>query len=315
MMGVLALFISVILSGCASLRDDRELLSFLEKEQNQKPLPEKSVPLEDFKPIIPKEYVAEESVEIADLGLTEIKGNIIHTEGTNSIGMKLIWIPAGEFDMGSAEGEPDEMPVHRVQISKGFWIGQTEVTQQQYKASMGDEPWSGEKYVEESGSYPATYISWEDAVEFCRRLSQVEGKIYRLPTEAEWEYACRAGSETKFSFGDDDAYLGDYGWFEGNAWGIEQKHARQVGQKYPNAFGLYDMHGNAWEWCSDWYDENYYSVSPEVDPQGPGSGRFRVLRGGSWHFSPSRCSSAVRAGHLQNIELMSFGFRVVLQDY
>jgi formylglycine-generating enzyme required for sulfatase activity len=235
-------------------------------------------------------------------------------EMSNSIGMKLVWIPSGEFDMGSAEGEPDEKPVHRVKLSKGFWMGQNEVTQQQYKEIMSNEPWSSEKYVQESGLNPATYISWEEAEEFCRKLSQVEGKNYRLPTEAEWEYACRAGSRTRFSFGDDDQYLDYYGWFEGNAWSIEENHVRQVGQKYPNAFGLYDMHGNAWEWCSDWYDEDYYSVSTEIDPQGPSSGRFRVIRGGAWHFAAWRCRSAIRSKHLPNIKFMSFGFRVVLQD-
>ncbi len=321
MMGVLALFISAIISGCATSEDDidfhdeSEFPSIREKEPIQSLLSDNIMSLEDFNPIVPKTYVADEKRKIADHELMETEGNVIRDEVTNSIGMKLVWIPAGEFDMGSAEGELDEKPVHRVRISKGFWMGQTEVTQEQYKAIMGGEPWSGEKYVQESDSNPAAYISWDNAVEFCRKLSQTEGKIYRLPTEAEWEYACRAGSETRFSFGNNDAYLSDYAWFEGNAWDVEQKYARQVGQKYPNAFDLYDMHGNACEWCSDWYDENYYSESHEVDPQGPSTGRFRVLRGGSWQFTSWRCRSAIRSRNLPNIKFMSFGFRVVVQDY
>jgi sulfatase modifying factor 1 len=322
MMGVLALFISVAISGCAvsegyknNAENKSEFSPIKQKKSNQLSISEKTTLQEVLNIIQPKNNVENKENEILDNVTIDTKDFVKGNEATNSIGMKLIWIPANEFDMGSSESETDEKPIHRVRISKGFWIGSTEVTQGQYKAIMEDEPWSGEKYVQVSDLNPAVYVSWENAVEFCRRLSQKENRIYRLPTEAEWEYACRANSETRFSFGDNEKYLGEYAWYQDNTWEIDQKYARQVGQKYPNAFGLYDMHGNAWEWCSDWYDEKFYSESQKTDPQGPGSGRFRVIRGGSWHFTPWRCRSAARSGQLPYVKFMSFGFRVVLEDF
>ena len=145
---------------------------------------------------------------------------------------------------------------------------------------MGTEPWWGK----EGPNYPATYVSWNDAVAYCKKLSEKEGKTYRLPTEAEWEYACRAGTKTAWSFGNDEKVLGDYAWYEENADDIGEEYAHQVGLKKPNAFGLYDTHGNVFEWCHDYYEEDYYQQSPTNDPQGPESGSFRVLRGGSWNF-------------------------------
>ncbi|OHB78205.1 MAG: hypothetical protein A2Z25_13400 [Planctomycetes bacterium RBG_16_55_9] len=216
---------------------------------------------------------------------------------TNSVGMKLVYIPDGSFMMGSGDSAAqlareynmyeeqfaDEFPQHQVHISKGFWMGQTEVTQGQYKSVMNAEPWSGQDNVQEDANNPAVFVSWDDAVEFCTKLSQKEGITYRLPTEAEWEYACRAGTTTRFSFGNRDSSLGDYAWFYGNAaYYLGGDYAHSVGQKKPNRWGLYDMHGNVSEWCSDWYDENYYSNSPSVDPKGPSHGRIRCLRGGSW---------------------------------
>jgi formylglycine-generating enzyme required for sulfatase activity len=212
---------------------------------------------------------------------------------SNGIGMRLVWIPPGEFDMGTNDARSFERPVHRVRISKGFWMGQTEVTQGQYKAIMGADPWSGEHAVQQSDDNPAVYVSWEDALEFCKKLSQRDGMTYRLPTEAEWEYACRAGTKTAYSFGDSVSSLGDYAWFDGNtivsqnfvqdyAHYFAHNFAHPVGQKKPNGFGLYDMHGNVWEWCADWDDKDYYSKSPGVDPTGPTSGDGHVLRGGSY---------------------------------
>jgi len=116
--------------------------------------------------------------------------------------------------------------------------------------------------------YSATYVSWDDAVAYCKKLSEKEGKTYRLPTEAEWEYACRAGTETPWSFGTDENVLGDYAWYRENTFNIDEKYAHQVGLKKPNAFGLYDMHGNVYEWCHDYYEEDYYKQSPEQDPRG-----------------------------------------------
>jgi formylglycine-generating enzyme required for sulfatase activity len=194
------------------------------------------------------------------------------------VGMKLNLIPAGTFLMGSTQLDRDRYfldlgvePLRKVTITKAFYIQTTEVTQGQWKAVMGTEPWKGKKYVKqyvkEGPNYPATYVSWNDTVAYCKKLSEKEGKTYRLPTEAEWEYACRAGAKTTWSFGDERRELGDYAWYEENAWDIDERYAHQVGLKKPNAFGLYDMHGNVYEWCHDYF-------SARVGP--------RVLRGGSW---------------------------------
>jgi formylglycine-generating enzyme required for sulfatase activity len=184
----------------------------------------------------------------------------------------------------------------------------TEVTAGQWKALMATEPWKGEK---KGPNYPATYVSWNDAVAYCKKLSAKEGKQYRLPTEAEWEYACRAGTNTTWSFGNDEKELGDYAWYDENARDIvSEQFAHQVGQKKSNAFGLYDVHGNVWEWCHDYYGEDYYKQSPEKNPRGPASGFSRVLRGGSWlddtryTRSAHRLSSDARRDNLH-------GFRVV----
>jgi formylglycine-generating enzyme required for sulfatase activity len=206
---------------------------------------------------------------------------------TNSIGMKFALIPAGEFLMGSPEGQggSDEQPQHKVKITKPFYLQTTEVTQAQWKAVMGDNP-SNSK----GDGLPVEQVSWEAAQKFIEKLSAKEGVKYRLPTEAEWEYACRAGSTTGFCFGDAQSELGEYAWYKMNSDG----KTHPVGMKKPNAWGLYDIHGNVWEWCQDWYDENYYKNSPADDPQGPGSGSYRVCRGGSWGGDSVFIRSAVR---------------------
>jgi formylglycine-generating enzyme required for sulfatase activity len=155
----------------------------------------------------------------------------------NSISMKLVWIAPGEFKMGSNDGEDFEKPLHTVKITKGFYMGAFEVTQGQYQQVMGTNP----SYFK-GANLPVEQVSWDDAVEFCKKLSQKEGKTYRLPTEAEWEYACRAGTTTKFSFGDDESQLGEYAWYGKNS-GMK---THPVGKKKPNAWGLFDMHGNVW---------------------------------------------------------------------
>jgi formylglycine-generating enzyme required for sulfatase activity len=216
----------------------------------------------------------------------------------NSVGMLLVPIPAGEFQMGSPDaaiyydGERAK-PQHLVKITKPFYLGVYEVTQQQYEKVMGARPWRGDDYVKEGADYPASYVTRDRAVEFCRRLSKQEGVEYRLPTEAEWEYACRAGTTTAYSFGDDRAKLGQYAWYEKNAWDIGEKYAHGVGQKLPNRWGLYDMHGNVWEWCQDWYGP-YGSDKVVSDPVGPAQGDRRVLRGGSFNAHSSLVRSAYR---------------------
>jgi eukaryotic-like serine/threonine-protein kinase len=224
-------------------------------------------------------------------------------EINNSIGMKLVLIPAGEFMMGSPEGDSsrfsDEQPQHLVRITKAYYLGVTEVTQTQYERVMGTNP---SKF--KGAQLPVEMVPWEDAVEFCRKLSEKEGRTYRLPTEAEWEHACRAGSQTKWSFGDEESRLGEYAWYDSNSY----RTTHPVGEKKPNAWGLYDMHGNVWEWCSDWKGE-YASIAVD-DPTGATAGSLRVFRGGSWYSSAGGCRSAFRLWHTSGSRYYYLGFRV-----
>ena len=218
----------------------------------------------------------------------------------NSIGMVLVPIPAGEFLMGSPETEPGRQDnselQHQVTLTKPFLLGVHEVTQGQWQAVMGTTPWKGKKSIKEGDDYPAMSVSWQDAVEFCRQLSEKEGLEYRLPTEAEWEYACRAGTTTAYSFGNDASELDEYAcymsWGRANAPAGARPSAHSVGQKKPNPWGLYDMHGNLWEWCSDWYGDS--PSGGVTDPAGPSSGSSRVECGGSWHRGAGNCRSAAR---------------------
>jgi len=230
----------------------------------------------------------------------------------NSIGMVLVPIPAGEFMMGSSESEEgrvDNETQHRVTLTKSFHLGRTEVTQGQWKVVMGTTPWQDRPRVKEDDDYAATYVSWTDAAEFCRKLSEKEGVEYRLPTEAEWEYACRAGTTTAYSFGDDESQLGEYAWIKENTWDAGEKYAHTVGQKKPNPWGLYDMHGNMFEWCQDWLGK--YPSGDVTDPVGPASGSHRVLRGGGWSLIARVCRSAVRYRLTPSSRLSILGFRVL----
>jgi formylglycine-generating enzyme required for sulfatase activity len=220
-------------------------------------------------------------------------------EWSNDLGMKFRLIPGGTFGMGSATGQGSdaERPQHKVTISRGFYFGVHTVTQGQWQKLMGTTPWQGRDFVKIGGKIAATYISWEDSVEFCQRLSARDGRRYRLPTEAEWEWSCRAGTTTQYSFGDDERLLDKYTWYGGiigNGNCRKEPYAHAVGQKLANPFGLHDMHGNVWEWCSDWYDSEYYGKSPEQDPAGPASGSLRVVRGGGWDGGPVRLRSCNR---------------------
>ena len=234
----------------------------------------------------------------------------LSVEITNSIGMKLRLIPAGEFMMGSPE---DGMaPQHKVRITKSFYVGVYEVTQAEYEKLMGENPsrfskgGGGAEEVsgEDTSSHPVENVRWEDAVAFCERLSAEEGKTYRLPTEAEWEYACRAGSTTRYSFGDDEESLGEYVWHTGNS--DDKPHS--VGKKKPNAWGLHDMHGNVWEWCADWY--GLYASEEVSDPSGPETGTSRVSRGGCWGSAAETCRAAFRIGSEPWNRDDDLGFRV-----
>lgn len=225
----------------------------------------------------------------------------------NSIGMELKLLPAATWVMGSESGlaRDDENPAHKITLTKPFYIGVHEVTQEQYENVMGKNP-SHFK----GPNHPVESLRWESAVTFCEKLSELPGekaagRTYRLPTEAEWEYACRAGTTTEYSFGDDESQLGEYAWSRGN--GNQATHP--VGQKKPNPWGLYDMHGNVWERCHDWYAA--YHPDHMIDPNGPSSGSHRVRRGGSWELTARHCRSSYRGRSLPKDRYYELGFRVV----
>jgi formylglycine-generating enzyme required for sulfatase activity/tRNA A-37 threonylcarbamoyl transferase component Bud32 len=258
----------------------------------------------------------------------------------NSLGMILIKVPAGEFLMGSPDSDPtagaEEKPQHVVRLTRPFYLGAHEVTVGQFRAfveatnykTRAEQDGKGgaifdnkrKKAVKDPGlnwrrpgfwrdqadDEPVVQVSWHDAIAFCEWLTEREEIVYRLPSEAEWEYACRAGSSGRWCFGDDPAPLGDYAWTRDNAGYIT--HA--VGTKRPNAFGLFDMHGNVWEWCQDRYAAAY-PPGPEENPKGPSEGNQRVVHGGSWDFPEvERTRSAERQPHASNFSYYTIGFRV-----
>jgi formylglycine-generating enzyme required for sulfatase activity len=223
---------------------------------------------------------------------------------TNSLGVKFNLIPPGEFAMGSPVSEPgrfvDETQ-HLVKITQPFYLSVHEVTQQQYEQVMGKNP---SKYKGENN--PVENVSRNDAIAFCHKLSDEEGGEYRLPTEAEWEYACRAGITTTFSFGDDATLLGKYAWWKANS----ENTTHPVGRKLPNAWGLYDMHGNVYEWCQDWHAP-YENLKVVSDPTGPALGSRRVLRGGGYLSPPLFVRAANRGSGLPPVYRYLYnGFRL-----
>jgi formylglycine-generating enzyme required for sulfatase activity len=243
---------------------------------------------------------------------------------TNSIGMRFVRIPAGSFMMGAVEqdrqGGPHEKPRHRVAISKPFYLAQFELTLAQWEAVMGRSPYVGPRsnsYYDLPGmaarinrpDHPAT-ISWNESQEFIRLLNQKEGhQRYRLPTEAEWEYAARAGTTTVYSFGDDTGQLGRHAWF-GESFATGGTHP--VGQKPANPWGLHDIHGNVWEWVQDWYAPDAYARGEATDPAGPASGTRRVVRGGSWHSTGDGWRSSARRDYVPDYRGISIGLRLVM---
>ncbi len=251
---------------------------------------------------------------------------------TNSIGMKLVRIPQGEFLMGSSRDDPgwreDETPRHKVRITRPFHLGMYEVTQAEFEEVMGTNPSAFSKTAMladapddlDCSRFPVDGLTWYEAVEFCRRLSdrsdeKAAGRVYRLPTEAEWEYAARAGTTTVFAFG--DALSSTEANFNGNypfgdaAKGPFLNRTTTVGSYRPNAFGLYDMHGNLHEWCADRFARDYYGRSPELDPPGPSEGTPRVIRGGDWYSDGRDCRSAFRYADIPDGRFYALGFRVV----
>ncbi len=238
----------------------------------------------------------------------------------------MAWIPPGSFVMGSPETEWErsdgEGPLTQVKLTEGFWLGKHEVTQLEFSSVMGVNPshFQPPEFPDSQQNSPVEQVSWDQAVAYCQKLTEQEsaagrlasGYAYRLPTEAEWEYACRAGTTTRFSYGEDPACieLGRYAWYEANS--LDTTHP--VAQKLPNPWGLYDMHGNVQEWCQDWH--GLYPGGMVVDPQGPAEGSTRVLRGGDWvyqwGFGGAHCRSAFRGSYYPDSGYSNFGFRVVL---
>ena len=229
----------------------------------------------------------EQPVAIAPKPAVAAKPAVPEQKITNSIGMTFLYIKPGTFMMGSPSDEPgrnSDETQHKATLTRGYYMQTTEVTQKQWQAVMGNNP----SYFKNCGEdCPVEQVSWNDAQEFIRRLNQKESVSgYRLPTEAEWEYAERAGTNTVYSFGDSDSQLSNYAWYAGNSG--EKTHP--VAQKNSNSWGLYDMHGNVWEWCQDWY--GIYPTGSVTDPKGPSSGSYRVHRGGSWRSRARGCRSA-----------------------
>ena len=239
-------------------------------------------------------------------------------ELSNSIGMKLLLIPKGTFMMGSPESEEgrrENESQHEVTISNDYYLGAYEVTQTQYQTVIGNNPscYQGALVGNQNADLPVENVSLDDAVEFCKKLSELPeekkaGRVYRLPTEAQWEYACRAGSKTIYSFDDEEGLLPEYGWFKRNS----SQRTHTVGLLEPNAWGLYDMHGNVWEWCSDWYGE--YPKGAVSDPTGPTIGTDRVNRGGCWLYLAANCRSASRNWAKSSYQDGLLGFRVALSS-
>ena len=224
----------------------------------------------------------------------------------NSVGMTFVRIPPGEFAMGSPEDEPErgrDEQQHTVRITRAFYLAIAPVTQGQWKQVTGREP-----HGFQGDGFPVDWVSWEDAADFCRKLGELEDKPCRLPTEAEWEFACRAGVETRFGAGDDEDCLDEHAWHHGNS----GRKAHAVGQKNPNAWGLCDMHGNVAEWCEDVYEK--YAAGPVTDPSGPQRGASRVIRGGSWNAAPRDCRCAARGRYSPRYRGRDIGFRVVMKD-
>ena len=220
----------------------------------------------------------------------------------NGINLEMVYIPSGEYTMGSTVSD-DEKPPHQVTIDE-FYLGKYPITQAQYQLIMGDNTsdFQGDRL-------PVECVSWDDAREFCDRLSKITGKTYSLPTESQWEYACRAGNSGKWCFGNDEYRLRDYGWYSDNS----NKKTHPVGTKKPNAWGLYDMHGNIWEWCEDRYIKSYRQTPKDGSAFSEQSIPYVVLRGGSWFISSFYCRSAERTRATYDSISSDVGFRVMCQ--
>jgi formylglycine-generating enzyme required for sulfatase activity len=238
----------------------------------------------------------------------------------NGLKMKVVWCPPGTFTMGSPKDERDRLDDEnqvQVTLTKGFWLGREEVTQSEWNRIMQTAPWKGKKDVKEGDNYPAAFVNWNEAMKFCEKLTEQEtraGRLrsdwqYILPTEAQWEYACRAGTKSRFSFGDDESTLGEYAWFAKNAFFASETYPHPAAQRKSNPWGLHDIHGNVFEWCRDGYQPQ---LRAGTDPLTPSSGQ-QVCRGGSWLTPAAGCRSAFRSSFAPDYRGYRLGFRVALE--
>ncbi len=257
----------------------------------------------DSSVVVSEHLVGKHTVQLAPIQFGRGAGEI---RDDNELGMKLVRCPAGAFPMGD-----DRISVT---LTRAFWIGQTPVTQAQYRAIMEGSDRSADPSHFKGDDRPVERVIWIEANEFCQRLTAKErkagrlpkGAMYRLPRDAEWEYACRAGVTTKYCFGDNESELPDYAWCIENA----EKQTHPVSSRKPNNWGLYDMHGNVLEWCQDWCE---YQLQGGIDPSGPESGSSRVLRGGSWGNFARNCRCALRSSSHPAIRGIDVGFRVLCE--
>ena len=271
-----------------------------------------------------KKYDVESGERASVKGETPALPESLSLDLGGGVKLDLLLIQRGEFEMGDGEIFCAK-PAHHVRITRPFFVGAYEVTQAQYEKILGRNP---SKF--KGAELPVQQVSWDDARAFCQALEKtlaqppnsdaLRGVVapvdaakwtVDLPTEAQWEYACRAGATTPYNSGTTEKDLGLAAWY----WANSDGKPHPVGQKAPNAWGLYDMHGNVWEWCADYYDENYYGASPRDDPSGPAKGNAsadRVLRGGSWFLVPGDCRSAFRQSGFPSLRFSGIGFRVAL---
>ena len=261
--------------------------------------------------IYPLPPVAVTPAVIQTLGPTPTPTADLGETFTNTIGMEFVPIAAGAFEMGSPSDEEgrysNEGPVHHVNMENAFYMGRYEVTQKQWRAIMGDNDNPSDL---KGDDLPVENVSWDDVQEFIKKLNEKESTDkYRLPSEAEWEYACRAGTTTRYSFGDSESKLGDYAWYTENS----DKKTHPVGQKKPNSWGLYDMHGNVWEWVEDsWHDS--YNGAPADGSVWGGDGANRVIRGGSWFHRAFNCRSVNRDYYDPRTRDIDLGFRILKEQ-
>ncbi|NKB70323.1 MAG: SUMF1/EgtB/PvdO family nonheme iron enzyme [Candidatus Latescibacteria bacterium] len=238
-------------------------------------------------------------------------------------GVEMVWIEAGSFQMGWALDEDeeededeinpaDQQPQHQVTFSRGFWLGKFELTQGQWESVMETRPWEGQPSIDNAPDNPAVFLSWEDMQQFVGRVSQARGdSLVRLPTEAEWEYACRAGTTSRWAHGASPTRLRDFAWYSRNAWDVGERFPHPVGTRAANPWGLFDMHGNVWEWVGDWYGPEYYDESPLLDPKGPAQGLTRVVRGGGYESPAEEVEVTFRRSARPGAVSSLFGARLL----